>query len=493
MSLVRALRAGIALLLACCVGCSEQPATARREERPRDAAPAAPQPADPHREFPLYGLVTGAVLLVRASAAPDGATLGWLRRGEIVRLKPSSAQNAGCANGWHPIHPQGFACAGEGLRVARDLPQVAAEERASADRSAPLPYRYYLVKDAKVPELHAFPSREQARAVQLYREAWLALQRAAAADAGVSARALKKHEKALEKFEAGELPDQPKKPSIIRRFLERGFFVAGTAVVERPERRFVRAVRGSYVNEEQLAPRTGAQFRGVELGGATTLPVAWAVRPAVPQRALNLPDGTAKLVDAEGRPPLERLARVPGWKGWARVNDKPVHALSDGTFLREWYLAVAERTARPAEVGPGEPWIHVDVGEQTLVLYVGDEPRYATLVSSGTGDHPTPLGSYRITRKFVSDSMSDIGADAADDRYSIDDVPWAQYFHGARALHAAFWHTGFGLPRSHGCINLAPADAFHIFQRTWPELPAAWHGVSAQNTGLKGSLVLITE
>jgi hypothetical protein len=491
---VRSLRAGLSLLLAWCVaGCGEQTATAPREQRPRDAAPPVAAPADPYREFPLYGLVTGAVLLVRKSPDPSGATLGWLRRGEIVRLKPSGEATASCRGGWHPIHPQGFACASDGLRVSSAAPQVTAEERAAADREAPLPYSYYFVKDAKVPELHAFPSREQVRAVERYRDAWLSLLRDLAPDAGLSARELKKREKTLKKFEAGELPDQPKKPPIIRRFLERGFFVAGTAVIERPERRYLHAVRGSYVSEEQLASKSGAQFRGVELGGATTLPLAWAVRPAVPQRAVSLPDGTTKLVDAEGKAPLERLALVPNRKGWARVNDKPVHELSDGTFLREWYLAVAERIARPGEVGPDEPWIHVDLGEQTLVLYVGDEPRYATLVSSGTDDHPTPLGSYRITRKFVSDTMSEIGADAADDRYSIDDVPWAQYFHGARALHAAFWHTGFGLPRSHGCINLAPADAFYVFQRTWPELPSAWHGVSAQNTGWQGSLVLITE
>jgi hypothetical protein len=42
-------------------------------------------------------------------------------------------------------------------------------------------------------------------------------------------------------------------------------------------------------------------------------------------------------------------------------------------------------------------------------------------------------------------------------------------------------------------VNLSPADAFYVFQHTWPELPASWHGVSTQKTGLKGSLVLITE
>jgi lipoprotein-anchoring transpeptidase ErfK/SrfK len=118
---------------------------------------------------------------------------------------------------------------------------------------------------------------------------------------------------------------------------------------------------------------------------------------------------------------------------------------------------------------------------------------YATLVSTGLKEHETPLGSFRIHKKYVSNSMSDIGADAADARYSIDDVPWTQYFKGSLALHAAFWHGHFGLKRSHGCINLSPADAFYVFQHTWPELPKGWHGISTQQTGFTGTLVLVTE
>ena len=53
------------------------------------------------------------------------------------------------------------------------------------------------------------------------------------------------------------------------------------------------------------------------------------------------------------------------------------------------------------------------------------------------------------------------------------------YFHGSYALHAAFWHDRFGRVRSHGCINLAPADARWLFGWTTPELPAGLHGVRA--------------
>jgi hypothetical protein len=420
------------------------------------------------------------VLTVRKSPEPGAVPLGWLRRGELVRLKPSSQATPTCSSGWHAIHPQGYACAGEGIQVSTQPPNIPAEERAQANRNAPLPYSYYLVKDARVPEFHQIPSREQQRAVQIYTDAWQLL---------VS----EGNEQKLKSFIEGKLPGQPQKHAVIRRFLERGFYVASTGASQRAQRRFVHTVRGSYVKEQQLTPKSGAQFQGLELSGATSLPVVWAVRTGIPQRATSLPDGSTKFVDAADRAPIERLALVPSWKKWTRIGGKLVHELADGTYMLDWYLAVAERIPRPKEVGPKEPWVHVDEGEQTLVLYLGDEPRYATLVSSGVTDHKTPLGGFRIQRKYVSDTMSDIGADAADDRYSIDDVPWTQYFDGARALHAAFWHAHFGLQRSHGCINLAPADAFYVFQRTWPVLPPSWHGVSTQRTGLKGSLVLITE
>jgi hypothetical protein len=51
------------------------------------------------------------------------------------------------------------------------------------------------------------------------------------------------------------------------------------------------------------------------------------------------------------------------------------------------------------------------------------------------------------------------------------------YFELAYALHGAFWHNGFGRPRSHGCINLAPLDARFVFTFAEPKLPVPWHGV----------------
>ena len=77
-----------------------------------------------------------------------------------------------------------------------------------------------------------------------------------------------------------------------------------------------------------------------------------------------------------------------------------------------------------------------------------------------------------------------------DDAYSVEDVPGVQYIHRNIALHSSFWHSSYGSPKSHGCINLAPADARAIFNWTEPKLPEKWHAVAATKKN-KGTLVII--
>jgi lipoprotein-anchoring transpeptidase ErfK/SrfK len=84
----------------------------------------------------------------------------------------------------------------------------------------------------------------------------------------------------------------------------------------------------------------------------------------------------------------------------------------------------------------------------------------------------TAQGVFLIHTKHVTSTMS---GDEADDEFDLRDVPYVQYFHAGYAFHAAFWHDGFGQPRSHGCVNLAPNDARHLFSLTEPPVPLSWH------------------
>jgi lipoprotein-anchoring transpeptidase ErfK/SrfK len=72
---------------------------------------------------------------------------------------------------------------------------------------------------------------------------------------------------------------------------------------------------------------------------------------------------------------------------------------------------------------------------------------------------------------------------------STDGGASRQYFKDGFAFHAAYWHDGFGAPRSHGCVNLSPLDARWLFAWTEPHVPAAWHG--AMST--RGTMVVVRE
>jgi lipoprotein-anchoring transpeptidase ErfK/SrfK len=160
----------------------------------------------------------------------------------------------------------------------------------------------------------------------------------------------------------------------------------------------------------------------------------------------------------------------------------------DGKTPEEWMkladLARPTMAAPPAEVGgqdARERWIDVELASQTLVAYDGKIPVFATLVSTGKGppksELGTHLGVHRIWVKLLASKMDNLERDDVEHHYSLEDVPWVQFFDKAIALHGVFWHQQFGHVHSHGCVNLAPLDAESLFAFTGPHLPGGWSAV----------------
>jgi lipoprotein-anchoring transpeptidase ErfK/SrfK len=150
-----------------------------------------------------------------------------------------------------------------------------------------------------------------------------------------------------------------------------------------------------------------------------------------------------------------------------------------GAWMAARDLARPSAVAPPSEVTePDERWIDVDTSTQTLVAYEGPRPVYATLVSTGRGapgtDSATPRGVHRIWVKLVASDMDNVEREDLDQHYSMQDVPYVQFFEGAVALHGTYWHRDFGHVRSHGCVNLAPDDARWLFAFTSPQVPPGW-------------------
>ena len=63
------------------------------------------------------------------------------------------------------------------------------------------------------------------------------------------------------------------------------------------------------------------------------------------------------------------------------------------------------------------------------------------------------------------------------DKVVHSEVPYTQNFTGPYALHVAYWHDEWGVPKSGGCVNLSPIDGMRLFQWTEPRLPQDWHAM----------------
>jgi hypothetical protein len=242
-----------------------------------------------------------------------------------------------------------------------------------------------------------------------------------------------------------------------------GIVVTGEQVYEGVE--FVRTRRHLWIEKGSVRFVDGSAFMGVRIGRDEPLDLAWvALRPA---KLYEKPQGRVLKH-------LERhhLVHVESSKGaWSK--------LVEGGWMKSAELARATQTEPPEGVGPNDRWIDIDVSKQVLVAYEGSEPRFATLVSTGRNSKQseTPLGIFQVWVKLEYSDMDDIERTDVDANYSIQDVPWVQFFKGSYGFHAAFWHDDFGHRRSHGCINLSPRDARYLFQFTEPVLPPGWNAI----------------
>ncbi len=158
------------------------------------------------------------------------------------------------------------------------------------------------------------------------------------------------------------------------------------------------------------------------------------------------------------------------------LGEKAGRVLVPGGSLGRNAVRVVRAYARPPEAKPVDRWLHIDLTEQVLTAYEGDKLVFATLVSTGKDDrksHMTKEGTFRIYARSVHSSMR---GKPSDDYYA-EQVPFTMHFDSGRALHGAYWHDQFGIKKSHGCVNLSPADAEWVFHWAPPTLPTGWSAV----------------
>lgn len=159
------------------------------------------------------------------------------------------------------------------------------------------------------------------------------------------------------------------------------------------------------------------------------------------------------------------------------------YSVLDDYFHRKYYIPSictrlipnSELTALSPEVPFDDKTLVVDLEKQSLTASIKDNVIKSMRISSGArlpeGGSPTPRGNYRIMTKrpcrHIYAPPSEFGSG-----YDLPGVPWVSYFTGnGIALHGTYWHNNFGVPNSHGCINLSPQDAKWIYRWTTPPVP----------------------
>ena len=410
--------------------------------------------------------------------------LGFARTGSLLRRAELAKGHDGCKEGWYRVEPEGYVCVNKAATLDMEHPllQLASFQ---PDRSLPLPYVYGRSRYPTPPFYTRIPTdAEQAQAEQdltghrkkNFGEKWQE-------HADTAPPIL------LEKGE--RIPRPYGYPRLEREFMTgRALTNSAFAFIDLFEsggRQWGLTADLSLLPLDRLTIVEPSQFSGLILAG-DTLPVAFVRSETQQLYRRDEASGAFALV----RPIAYRESFVLTGRR-ERSGQGVFLETKSGEFLREndRLVRIEPKEKLPKWATGKRSWIDVSILRQTLVAYEGPTPVFATLVSTGRDGiqdpettHSTVQGVYLIHTKHVTATMS---GDEADDEFDLRDVPYVQYFHEGYAFHAAFWHDGYGGPRSHGCINLSPSDARYLFTWTDPPVPQRWHSALSRS----GTLVYI--
>jgi|GEM_PF-200946 len=188
--------------------------------------------------------------------------------------------------------------------------------------------------------------------------------------------------------------------------------------------------------------------------------------------------------------------------GWYKVvDDYPPRQHTN----HQWVLAQDMRRLPEEELAPIRPFggqrrIEIVLSQQTLTCYEGDTPVFTTPIASGIpGDTATPKGEFCVLLKQPSRHMSnrpypDMPEEerpAPQDIFDLPGVPWNVFFDlEGRAIHGTYWHNDFGVPRSHGCVNVSIQAARWIYR--WVHPVAGYADDFVRSNCRVGTPILIT-
>jgi hypothetical protein len=438
------------------------------------------------------------------------STLGYLRAGAVVAASADPVSRDSCSGGWYAVAPSGYLCVEANVATTDMTHPIARALTRRPDPGGRLPYMYGLVHQHS-PIYSRLPTRLEAAhkeyALAQHMAHWVRTKREDGASFRADSWMRWKGEPAPDTgalwenhttqevpawLEGGAQPPGNLSKVIIGRRLvvgqtleHQGFAFIDTAVNE--GRRYGVTTDLLIVPVDRLRPIEGSSYHGVHIPEDIEMPFAFVRRDGAHAFKLRGDEMVRK-------EQLPRRATIKLTGKEQVVESIRYFETTDGRWLSESHCARVDRVKGPPTkwAQDGEHWLDISIANQTLVAYQGSTPVYATLVSTGEAGLNDPhttkstvLGEFRIFAKHFTTTMS---SEVVGEEFQLKDIPYVQYFQEGYALHAAYWHDDFGMPRSHGCVNLAPDDAKWLFSWTAPDLPPRWHGARADG---KGSVVVV--
>jgi hypothetical protein len=141
-------------------------------------------------------------------------------------------------------------------------------------------------------------------------------------------------------------------------------------------------------------------------------------------------------------------------------------------------IQASELTPISPDVPHREKHIEISLDQQEIRAFEYNRLVLRTRMSSGIPDPKpryngiptiTPTGKFYVNRKMPLRHMGDAILTSDLNAYEIPGVPWVTYFHFTGvAFHGTYWHSDFGRPRSHGCVNMRTEEAQWIYRWTMP-------------------------
>jgi lipoprotein-anchoring transpeptidase ErfK/SrfK len=438
-------------------GVARAPGTA---PAPQDPGRGAAPPADPSRasgarepsasDKPMLG-ITAFVATVYKDPRDTAKKLGYLRVGAKVPRSAEPVGKSGCPGGWYAIEPRGYVCAGEDATVDLDNPLLKASRPPNLNSA--LPYRYAFVRAVLPMYLRVPTAQEQVKSefklkdhLDWYKqnEGEVTKVLLGANDVAIDERGVPIPDKKLgelglgknsQELSFGQLLGGETDNDAVPFWLEggkrvianisdyrtKGFEIfadrarrhTGLSLIgsfptgaDSLNRRFAITTDLRLVPATKIKPDTGSPWHGVELNDTLTLPLAFVRSQAA--RSYKIAKGNVAPADT-----LEYRS-VYGLNGKMKtVEAAKFYRTLDKHWLaaQDVGLAVAPATW-PDDAEKGKKWIEISITNQTLVLWEGKKPVYATLISTGQAglDDPkrstaTVRGTFRIRNKHVSAMM----------------------------------------------------------------------------------------